>query len=289
MEQSKYLAGSALPVYQVFPVQAHFCPACGHPVDQKASLPDVNNVLEVTVTVAKTQQEGTSVTAAQATLSAQQTSLSVLGTTTEQPGAGPPLAVVAQPESQFPKESATEAKTTEDKVGREEQEEEEEEGPVATFRKRRIAFKTLSRPFQVLLALTLAQIAVVALLLATENLASASGQQQRDCRGTDLCGAARGFHCPGCLAHRRYLVCAGRSAESPLERTLPGGRTGNRDAGVLPYLPTDDHHEPQGRAVFDRSASALDTACIAGALLDMGSGRFPTHMAYAAEKRRPAT
>jgi hypothetical protein len=66
--------------------------------------------------------------------------------------------------------NVTEAKTGEDKVGGEEQEEEEEEGPVATFRKRRIAFKTLSRPLQVLLVLALAQIAVVALLLATQNL-----------------------------------------------------------------------------------------------------------------------
>ena len=92
------------------------------------------------------------------------------GTTAEQAGAAPPLAVVAEPESHSPEESATEAKTGEDKEGGEEQEEEEEEGPVAIFRKRRIAFKTLSRPLQVLLLLTLVQIGVVALLLATQKL-----------------------------------------------------------------------------------------------------------------------
>jgi hypothetical protein len=92
------------------------------------------------------------------------------GTTAEQAGAAPPLAVVAEPESHSPEEDATKAKTGEDKEGGEEQEEEEEEGPVATFRKRRIAFKTLPRPLQVLLLLTLVQIGVVALLLATQKL-----------------------------------------------------------------------------------------------------------------------
>jgi hypothetical protein len=71
---------------------------------------------------------------------------------------------VAEQESHSTEESATEAKGDENK------EEEEEEGPVATFRKRRIVFKTLPRPLQVLLLLTLAQIGVVALLLATQNL-----------------------------------------------------------------------------------------------------------------------
>jgi hypothetical protein len=82
------------------------------------------------------------------------------GTTAEQAGATPPLAAVAEPESHSPEEDATKAKTGEDKEGRE-----EEEGPVATFRKRRIAFKTLPRPLQVLLLLTLMQIGVVGLLL----------------------------------------------------------------------------------------------------------------------------
>jgi hypothetical protein len=150
---------------KAFPAQAHFCPACGHPVGQKAPLPDVKNVQEVTVTVATTQQEGAGVATAQATLSAQQAPPNAQGTAAEQAGATPPLAAVAEPESHSPEESATKAKTGEDKEAGE-----EEEGPVATFRKRRIAFKTLSRPLQVLLALTLVQIGVVALLLATQNL-----------------------------------------------------------------------------------------------------------------------
>jgi hypothetical protein len=41
---------------------------------------------------------------------------------------------------------------------------------VAAFQKRRIAFKTLPRPLQVLLLLALAQIGVIALLLATRRL-----------------------------------------------------------------------------------------------------------------------
>ena len=139
---------------KAFPTQAHFCPACGHPVGQPATLPDAKNVQEVTVTVAATQQEGTGVATAQ-------------GTAAEQAGAAPPLAEVAEPESHSPEESATEAKAGENQEG---EEEEEEEGPVATFRKRRIAFKTLSRPLQVLLLLTLAQIGAVALLLATHDL-----------------------------------------------------------------------------------------------------------------------
>jgi len=154
---------------KAFPAQAHFCPACGHPVGQKAVLPDVKNVQEVTVTAATTQQEGTGVAAAQATPSAQQAPPKAQGTTAEQPGAAPPLAAAAEPESHSPEESAAEAKAGEDKEGGEEQEE-EEEGPVATFRKRRIAFKTLSRPLQVLLALTLALIGVVAVLLVTQSL-----------------------------------------------------------------------------------------------------------------------
>jgi hypothetical protein len=158
---------------KAFPAQAHFCPVCGHPVGQPTTLPDVKNVQEVTVTVATTQQEGTGVAAARTTPSAQQASPNAQGTTAEQPGAAPPLAAVAEPESHFPEESATEAKTGEDKEGGEEQEE-EEEGPVATFRKRRIAFKTLSRPLQVLLLLTLAQIGIMALLLATQNLPQVS-------------------------------------------------------------------------------------------------------------------
>jgi len=156
---------------KAFPAQAHFCPVCGHPVGQKAPLPDVKNVQEVTVTVATTQQEGTGVAAAQATPSAQQAPLNAQGTTAKQPGAAPPLAAVAEPESHSPEESATEAKAGEDKErGEEQKEEEEEEGPVAPFRKRRIAFTTLSRPLQVLLLLTLAQIGVVALLLVIQNL-----------------------------------------------------------------------------------------------------------------------
>lgn len=47
---------------------------------------------------------------------------------------------------------------------------EEEEGPVALFRRRRIAFGSLGRPLQVLLLLVLGQIGVVAILLATREL-----------------------------------------------------------------------------------------------------------------------
>jgi hypothetical protein len=159
------LTQQCLVCQKAFPPQTHFCPACGHPVGQKAPLSDVKNVQEVTVTVATTQQEGTGVATAQATPSAQQAPPNAQGTAAEQAGATPPLAAVAEPESHSPGEDATKAKTGEDKEGRE-----EEEGPVATFRKRRIAFKTLSRPLQVLLLLTLVQIGVVALLLAIQNL-----------------------------------------------------------------------------------------------------------------------
>src|SRR5258708_3143657 len=113
--QTEALTQQCLVCQKALPAQAHICPACGHPVGQPATLPDVKNVQEVTVTVATTQQEGTSVAAAQATLSAQQASPKAQGTTAEQAGAAPPLAVVAEPESHSPEESATEAKTGEDK------------------------------------------------------------------------------------------------------------------------------------------------------------------------------
>ncbi len=184
---------------KALPAQAHFCPACGHPVDQPAQQPDAKNVPEVTITAAATHQEDTNGT----TLPTQQASPNAQGTASEQPrapaglvgtatpyqertdsapaqafpsaqqrsphaiaeqqGTTPHEAPVAEQESHSIEESATEAKGDENKEG-------EEEGPVATFRKRRIAFKTLSRPLQVLLLLTLAQIGVVALLLATQNL-----------------------------------------------------------------------------------------------------------------------
>jgi len=154
---------------KVFPAQGHFCPACGHPVGQLAALSKVNNAQAVTFTVATTQLERADVGAVRATLSAQQADPNAPGTTAEQPEAAPHLPGVAESRRHFPEESAPETRPGEDKERKEEQEE-KEEGPVATFLERQIDFKKLSRPFQLLLALTLAQIAVVALLLATQNL-----------------------------------------------------------------------------------------------------------------------
>ena len=118
-----------------------------------------------------THLKRTDVAPVQVAASEQHASQHAQDSTVEQQKTTPALSTVMEPEGRSTGTSAAGVETGENKKGGDEQaEEEEEEGPVATFRKRRIAFKTLNRPLQVLLILTLVQIGMVALLLAIRNI-----------------------------------------------------------------------------------------------------------------------
>lgn len=164
-EASEALTQRCPACHKELPERAHFCSACGHRLSDPAGQVGSQSAQEATAPAAVViHQESAGPPAPQTVSAVQQTPPPELGTSLEQEAAPPRegVAGAAAPEDHAPGKGS--------EAGKEEQAEEEEEGPIATFRKRRIAFKTLSLPVRILLLITLTQIGLVAVLLATQTL-----------------------------------------------------------------------------------------------------------------------